>query len=160
MVNCSRLRCFIKLPTEDVQLDKYTPPVVATTVTLHPSTQAPEAEKVKSNVSHVDESTGGTVDAPEVVVIEVSTTTQATKVDEETAKQVLGDVVTGKGYAPYHKQALMAMAKGSHPGGEAQRAALIDLRTASLLEKLEEQTSLARGYWDIVNACKGLCNTT
>ncbi len=84
----------------------------------------------------------------------------ATKVDEETAKQVLGDVVTGKGYAPYHKQALMAMAKGSHPGGEAQRAALIDLRTASLLEKLEEQTSLARGYWDIVNACKGLCNTT
>ncbi|KAL3808401.1 hypothetical protein ACHAXA_009842 [Cyclostephanos tholiformis] len=83
----------------------------------------------------------------------------ATKVDEETAKQVLGDVVTGKGYAPYHKQALMAMAKGSHPGGEAQRAALIDLRTTSLLEKLEEQSSLARGYWDIVNACQSLCNS-
>ena len=83
MVNCGRLRCFIKLPREGVQLDEYTPPVVATTVTLHPSTQPPEAEKVKSNVSHVDESTGGTVDAPEVVVIEVSTTTQATKVDEE-----------------------------------------------------------------------------
>lgn len=82
----------------------------------------------------------------------------ATKVDEETAKQVLGDVVTGKGYAPYHKQALMAMAKGSHPGGEAHRAALIDLRTASLLEKLEEQSSLARGYWDVANACRSLCN--
>jgi hypothetical protein len=83
----------------------------------------------------------------------------ATKVDEETAKQVVADVVTGKGYAPYHKQALMAMVKGSHPGGEAQRAALIDLRTASLLEKLEEQSLLARGYWDVVNACKGLCET-
>ena len=82
----------------------------------------------------------------------------ATKVDEETAKQALGDVVTGKGYAPYHKQALMAMAKGSHPGGEAQRAALIDLRTASLLEKLEEQSSLAREYWHVVNACQSLCS--
>merc|ERR1712194_528190 len=38
----------------------------------------------------------------------------ATKVDEETAKQVLEDVVTGKGYAPYHKPAWMALAKGSH----------------------------------------------
>ena len=82
----------------------------------------------------------------------------ATKVDEETAKQALGDVVTGKGYATYHKHALMAMAKGSHPGGEAQRAALIDLRTASLLEKLEEQSSLAREFWHVVNACQSLCS--
>jgi chromatin remodeling complex protein RSC6 len=83
----------------------------------------------------------------------------ATKVDEETAKQALGDVVTGKGYARHHKQVLMAMAKGSHPGGEAQRAALIDLRTASLLEKLEEQCSLAREYWHIVKACKTYVNS-
>ena len=77
-----------------------------------------------------------------------------------TAKLVVGDVVTGKGYAPYHRQVLMAMAAGSNPGGEAQRAALIDLRTASLMEKLEEQCSLAHGYWQIVNACKSLCNAT
>jgi len=81
----------------------------------------------------------------------------STKVDEETAKLVLGDVVTGKGYAPYHKQALMAMAKGSHEGGEAQQAAWIDLRTTSLIEKLEEQSSLANGYWDVVNACQNIC---
>ena len=82
----------------------------------------------------------------------------STRIDEETAKQVVADAVSGKGYAPYHRQALIAMAKGSHEGGEAQRAAYIDLRTASLLEKLEEQTSLARGCWDVVDACRGLCD--
>lgn len=80
----------------------------------------------------------------------------STKVDEEVAKQALGDVVAGKGYAPHYKQVWMALAKGSHEGGEAQRAALIDLRTTSLLERLEEQCSLARGYWDVVNACRSL----
>jgi hypothetical protein len=82
----------------------------------------------------------------------------STKIDEETAKPVVADAVSGKGYAPYHRQALIAMAKGSHEGGEAQRAAYIDLRTASLMEKLGEQTSLARGCWDVVNACRGLCD--
>ncbi|KAL3769636.1 hypothetical protein ACHAWU_010240 [Discostella pseudostelligera] len=80
----------------------------------------------------------------------------STKVDEETSKLVVADAVSGKGYSSYHKQALLAMAKGSHEGGEAQRAAFIDLRTASLMEKLEEKTSLAHGCWDIVNACQGL----
>ena len=80
----------------------------------------------------------------------------ATKVDEETAKLVLEDVVTGKGYAPYHKQAWMALARGSHEGGEAQRAAYIDLRTTALIEKLDERTSVSRGYWDVVDACRGL----
>ena len=82
----------------------------------------------------------------------------ATKVGEETAKLVLGGVVTGKGYAPYHKQAWMALAKGSHNGGEAQQAAWIDLRTTSLIKKLEEQCSVARGYWDVVNAVQNLCD--
>lgn len=82
------------------------------------------------------------------------------KIDEVTAKHVLGDVVTGKGLAPYHKQALMAMAAASNPGGEAQRAALIDLRTAALMEKLEEQCSMASGYWQVVDACQGMCNST
>jgi hypothetical protein len=89
MINCSRLRCFIKLPTEDEQLDEDIPPVVATTVTLPPSTQPPEAEPVKKTVSHVEESTGGTVDAPEVAVIEVSTTEQATKDDGEISESVV-----------------------------------------------------------------------
>ena len=82
------------------------------------------------------------------------------KIDEVTANHVLGDVVTGKGLAPYHKQALMAIAAASNPGGEAHRAALIDLRTAALMEKLEEQCSMASGYWRVVDACKGMCNTT
>lgn len=82
------------------------------------------------------------------------------KIDEVTAKHVLGDVVTGKGLAPYHKQALMAIATASNPGGEAQRAALIDLRTAALIEKLEEQCSMASGYWQVVDACNGMCNST
>ena len=82
----------------------------------------------------------------------------STKVDEETAKLVVADAVSGKGFASYHKQALMAMAKGSHEGGEAQRAAWIDLRTAALMEKLEEQSSLARGCWDVVDACQGLAD--
>ena len=81
----------------------------------------------------------------------------STKVDEETAKQVVGDAVAGKGYAPYHKQVWMALAKNTHEGGEAQRAALIDLRTTSLIEKLEEQCSKARGYWDVVHSCRSLC---
>jgi hypothetical protein len=81
----------------------------------------------------------------------------STKVDEKIAQQVVGDAVAGKGYAPYHKQVWMALAKGSHEGGEAQKAALIDLRTTSLIEKLEQQCSKARGYWDLVNACRGLC---
>ena len=81
----------------------------------------------------------------------------ATGVDEETAKQVLVDVVSGKGYAPYHKQVLMAIGSGAQQGGEAQRVAMIDLRTAALLEKLEEQTSLAHSYWEVANACQGLC---
>ena len=82
----------------------------------------------------------------------------ATNVDEETAKSVIGDVVTGKGYAPSHKQALMAIGHASNRGGEAHKAALIDLRTAALIERLEEQTSLARGYWDVVNTCRALGN--
>ena len=52
----------------------------------------------------------------------------------------------------------MALAKGSHDGGEAQQAAWIDLRTTSLIEKLEERCSVARGHWDVVNACRSLCN--
>ena len=80
----------------------------------------------------------------------------ATRIDEETAKGAIGDAVTGRGYAPYHRQALITMARGSHEGGEAQRAARIDLMTASLLERLEEQCSVARGFWDLVEACKGL----
>lgn len=82
------------------------------------------------------------------------------KIDEVTARHVLGDVITGKGLAPYHKQALMAIAAASNPGGEAQRAALIDLRTAALMEKLEEQCSMASGYWQVVDACKGMCSST
>lgn len=84
----------------------------------------------------------------------------STKVDEETSKLVVADAVSGKGYSSHHKQALLAMAKGSHEGGEAQRAAYIDLRTASLMEQLEEKSSLARGCWDIVDACQGLCEET
>jgi len=79
------------------------------------------------------------------------------RVGEETAKQIMGDIVTGRGYAPHHQQAWMALAKGSHDGGEAQKAAWIDLRTATLMEKLEEQCSVARGWWDVVDACRNLC---
>ena len=82
------------------------------------------------------------------------------KIDEVTAKHVMGDVVTGKGLAKNHKQALMAIAAASNPRGEAQRAALIDLRTAALMEKLEEQCSMASGYWQVVDACKGICSST
>ncbi|KAL3781449.1 hypothetical protein HJC23_001484 [Cyclotella cryptica] len=80
----------------------------------------------------------------------------ATKVDEETAKLAVEDAITGKGYVPHFKQVWMALAKGSHEGGEAQRAALIELRTTSLMEKLEERSSIAREYWDVVEACRGL----
>ena len=81
----------------------------------------------------------------------------AAGIHEETAKNVLGDAVAGKGYAPYHKQVWMALAKGSHEGGEAQRAAYIDLRTTALMEKLEERCSVAKGYWDVASACQDLC---
>eukprot|EP00580_Thalassiosira_gravida_P007485 CAMPEP_0201635906 /NCGR_PEP_ID=MMETSP0493-20130528/8269_1 /ASSEMBLY_ACC=CAM_ASM_000838 /TAXON_ID=420259 /ORGANISM="Thalassiosira gravida, Strain GMp14c1" /LENGTH=179 /DNA_ID=CAMNT_0048107927 /DNA_START=119 /DNA_END=658 /DNA_ORIENTATION=- len=84
----------------------------------------------------------------------------AARVGEETAKQTVGDIVTGRGYAQYHQQAWMALAKGSHDGGEAQKAAWIDLRTATLMEKLEEQCSVARGWWDVVDACRSLCVET
>lgn len=80
----------------------------------------------------------------------------ATNVNDTTAKLVVDDVIAGKGYSPHHKQALMALAKSAHDGGESQRASLIDLRTTSLMEKLEEQTMVAKGYWDVIDACKGL----
>jgi hypothetical protein len=50
----------------------------------------------------------------------------------------------------------MALAQGSVEGGEAQKAAMIDLRTTSLVEKLEEKCSMARGFAGVVEACKGL----
>ena len=80
----------------------------------------------------------------------------ATDVHEDTAKQVVSDVVSGKGYAPHHKQAIMAISNGAMPGGEVQRAAAIDLRTTALIEKLNEQTVKARKYWDVVVACSNL----
>jgi chromatin remodeling complex protein RSC6 len=80
----------------------------------------------------------------------------AAKIDERTAKLAVEDAITGKGYAPHFKQVWAALAKSSHEGGEAQRAALIELRTTSLMEKLEEKTAIARGYWDVVEACRGL----
>ena len=80
----------------------------------------------------------------------------ATNVHEETARHVLGDAARGRGYASYHKKAWMALAQGSHEGGEAQNAAMIDLRTTSLVEKLEEKCSMARGFASAVQACKGL----
>jgi len=79
-----------------------------------------------------------------------------TFVHEETARQVLGDAARGRGYAPYHKKAWMALAQGSVEGGEAQKAAIIDLRTTSLVEKLEERCSMAQGFANIVQACKCL----
>jgi len=82
----------------------------------------------------------------------------ATDVHEDTAKQVVSDVVSGKGYAPHHKQAIMAISNGAMPGGEVQRAAAIDLRTTALIEKLNEPTAKARQYWDLVAACQNLDN--
>jgi len=82
----------------------------------------------------------------------------ATDVHEDTAKQVVSDVVSGKGYAPHHKQAIMAISNGAMPGGEVQRAAAIDLRTTALIEKLNEQTAKARKYWDVLAACQNLNN--
>lgn len=79
-----------------------------------------------------------------------------TFVHEDTARQVLGDAARGRGYAPYHKKAWMALAQGAVDGGEAQKAAMIDLRTTSLVEKLEERCSMAQGFANIVQACKGL----
>ena len=80
----------------------------------------------------------------------------ATFVHEETSKQVLGDAARGRGYAPYHKKAWMALAQGSVEGGEAQKAAMIDLRTTSLVEKLEERCSMTQGFASVVQSCKGL----
>jgi len=79
-----------------------------------------------------------------------------TFVHEDTARQVLGDAARGRGYAPYHKKAWMALAQGSVEGGEAQKAAMIDLRTTSLVEKLEERCTMAQGFASVVEACKGL----
>ncbi len=79
-----------------------------------------------------------------------------TSVHEDTARQVLGDAARGRGYAPYHKKAWMALAQGSVEGGEAQKAAMIDLRTTSLVEKLEERCTMAQGFASVVEACKGL----
>jgi len=79
-----------------------------------------------------------------------------TFVHEDTARQVLGDAARGRGYAPYHKKAWMALAQGAVEGGEAQRAAMIDLRTTSLVEKLEERCTMAQGFARVVEACKGL----
>mmetsp|Transcript_10823 Transcript_10823/g.16328 ORF Transcript_10823/g.16328 Transcript_10823/m.16328 type:complete len:657 (+) Transcript_10823:60-2030(+) len=80
----------------------------------------------------------------------------ATFVHEDTARQVLGDAARGRGYASYHKKAWMALAQGSVEGGEAQKAAMIDLRTTSLVEKLEERCTMAQGFASVVQACKGL----
>ena len=78
----------------------------------------------------------------------------ATKIGEEAAKQAIDETITGSNLSSDLKQVWMALANGSHEGGEAQRAALIELRTISLMEKLEEKTALARGYWDVVEACR------
>jgi hypothetical protein len=80
----------------------------------------------------------------------------ATGISEDTAKQAVDDTIIGSNLTPDLKQVWMALANGSHEGGEAQRAALIELRTASLMEKLEERTAIARGHWDIVEACRSL----
>ena len=79
-----------------------------------------------------------------------------TFVHEDTARHVLGDAARGRGYAPYHKKAWMALAQGSVEGGEAQKAAMIDLRTSSLVEKLEERCAMAQGFASVVQACRGL----
>ena len=79
-----------------------------------------------------------------------------TFVHEDTSRQVLGDAARGRGYASYHKKAWMALAQGAVDGGEAQKAAMIDLKTTSLVEKLEERCAMAQGFTSVVQACKGL----
>ena len=80
----------------------------------------------------------------------------AMKIGEEAAKQAIDETITGSNLSSDLKQVWMALANGSHEGGEAQRAALIELRTISLMEKLEERTTKAREYWDVVEACRSL----
>ena len=82
----------------------------------------------------------------------------SSSISEETAKQAVDDTILGSNLTPDLKQVWMALANGSHEGGEAHRAALIEMRTASLMEKLEERTAIARGYWDIVETCRGLAD--
>ena len=78
----------------------------------------------------------------------------ATNISEEVAKQAVDDTINGSNLAL--KQVWMALANGSHDGGEAQHAALIELRTSSLMKQLEERTENARKYWEVVNACRSI----
>ena len=80
----------------------------------------------------------------------------ATNISEEIAKQAVDDTVTGSNLTPDVKQVWMALANGAHEGGEAQHAALIELRTTSLMGQLEERVESARKYWEVVNACRSI----
>ncbi|KAL3794967.1 hypothetical protein ACHAWO_009926 [Cyclotella atomus] len=84
----------------------------------------------------------------------------ATKISEEIAKQAVDDAISGSNLRSDLKQVWMALANEASEGGEAHRSALIELRTASLMEKLEERTAAANRYWSIVETCKSIANDT
>jgi hypothetical protein len=75
------------------------------------------------------------------------------------AKQAVDDAITGTNLRPDLKQVWMALANEANEGGEAHQSALIELRTASLMEKLEERAAAANRYWSIVETCKFITKT-
>lgn len=111
----------------------------------------PRTRDILRRVNHREhEYTGGRIKAKNALV--------ATNISEEVAKQAVDDAIIGCNLNPDLKQAWMALANGAKEGGDAQRAALIELRTASLIEKLKERTTAARRYWDIVETCRSIAN--
>jgi hypothetical protein len=79
---------------------------------------------------------------------------QASKVEEELIKEKLEDIVKGRGVSKDHIPILLALARTSSGGSQAQICAHIDARTAFLMQRLEHHTSLAEACWDVVEGLR------
>jgi chromatin remodeling complex protein RSC6 len=80
---------------------------------------------------------------------------QASRVEEELIKEKLEDIVKGRGLSKEHIPILLALAKTSSTGSQAQVCAHIDARIAFLMQRLEYHVGLAKACWGVVD---GLSN--
>jgi len=79
---------------------------------------------------------------------------QASKVEEDLIKEKLEDIVKGRGLSKDHIPILLALARTSSGGSQAQICAHIDARTAFLVQRLEHHTNLAETCLETVEGLR------
>lgn len=83
-------------------------------------------------------------------------TVEHTKASEDTVKDRLENIVRQRGLTTGHQPLLAVLAKESPEGSETRIAAHLDMKTALLVEKLEDHVERASACWEIVNKSRGV----